>query len=102
MTISVKICGLTDEAAVAAAVDGGADMVGLVFFPASPRHVTPERAGVLTKKIPGGVTKVGLVVDADDDLLAEITQKAGVDMLQLHGAEPPAGCGKSKTASGFR
>jgi len=89
MTISVKICGLSDEASVRAAVEGGADMVGFVFFEASPRHVTPEQAGELTKAVSQGVTRVGLVVDAGDELLAEIAEKAGVDMLQLHGTETP-------------
>jgi len=89
MPVSVKICGLRNEATVAAAVDGGADMVGFVFFPASPRYVSPQRAGELCQKVPDGVTKVGLVVDANDDLLAEIVEKAGADMLQLHGHEIP-------------
>ena len=89
MTIDVKICGLSDEAAVAAAVEGGAAMVGFVFFPRSPRNVTVERAGELTKLVPEGVIAVGLVVDADDSLLSEITEKAGIGMLQLHGSETP-------------
>ena len=89
MTISVKICGLTDAAAVKAAVDGGAAMCGFVFFPASPRNLTPKEAAELTKGVPEGVIRVGLTVDADDALLAEITSVAKVDMLQLHGAETP-------------
>ncbi len=89
MSVSVKICGLSDEAAVAAAVEGGAAMCGFVFFAGSPRYVTPERAGELTRDIPEGVAKVGLVVDADDDALAEIAARAGIGMLQLHGAEAP-------------
>jgi phosphoribosylanthranilate isomerase len=89
MTVSVKICGLSDEAAVEAAVEGGAAMTGFVFFDASPRHVTPERAAELTKLVPGGIVKVGLVVDAPDALLDAITATAGIDMLQLHGTETP-------------
>jgi len=89
MAVAVKICGLSDAVAVAAAVEGGAAMCGFVFFVGSPRAVTPARAGDLTKDIPDGVTKVGLVVDAGDDLLADIAAKAGIDMLQLHGAETP-------------
>ncbi len=93
MTVSVKICGLSDEAAVAAAVEGGvgggAAMCGFVFFEASPRFVTPERAGELIKNIPEGIIKVGLVVDADDEWLAEIVATAGIGMLQLHGRETP-------------
>ena len=89
MPIDVKICGLTDEAAVAAAVEGGARMCGFVFFPASPRYVTPERARELTRAVPEGIISVGLVVDADDDLLAAIAATAGIGMFQLHGNETP-------------
>ncbi len=89
MSVSVKICGLSDEAAVAAAVEGRAAMCGFVFFEASPRYVTPQRAGELTRNIPETIIRVGLVVDADDDTLAEIVATAGIGMLQLHGAETP-------------
>ena len=90
MSIEVKICGLTDTAAVKAAVEGGAAMCGFVFFPASPRNLTPKEAAELTKGVPEGVIRVGLTVDADDALLAEIASVAKVDMVQLHGAETPA------------
>ena len=90
MSIEVKICGLTDAAAVNAVVEGGAAMCGFVFFPASPRNLTPKEAAELTKGVPEGVIRVGLTVDADDALLAEIASVAKVDMVQLHGAETPA------------
>ena len=90
MSIEVKICGLTDAAAVKAAVEGGAAMCGFVFFPTSPRNLTPKEAAELTKGVPEGVIRVGLTVDADDALLAEIASVAKVDMVQLHGAETPA------------
>jgi phosphoribosylanthranilate isomerase len=90
MAIDVKICGLSDEAAVTAAVNGGARFVGFVFFPKSPRYVMPARAGALARNVPKGITRVGLVVDATDDLLADIVKTAGLDMLQLHGVETPA------------
>ena len=90
MSIEVKICGLTDAAAVKAAVEGGAAMCGFVFFPASPRNLTPKEAAELTKGVPERVIRVGLTVDADDALLAEIASVAKVDMVQLHGAETPA------------
>ncbi|NQV83239.1 MAG: phosphoribosylanthranilate isomerase [Rhodospirillales bacterium] len=89
MGVDVKICGLSDEAAVSAAVEGGASMVGFVFFPPSPRFVSVERAAELTKPVPRGIIRVGLVVDADDDWLADITANAGIDLLQLHGNETP-------------
>jgi phosphoribosylanthranilate isomerase len=89
MAIDVKICGLSDQASVASAVDGGAAMVGFVFFSASPRNITPVHAATLTRDVPGGVVRVGLTVDADDALLADIAAHAGLDMLQLHGSETP-------------
>ncbi len=101
MTISVKICGLSDEAAVEAAVEGGAAMTGFVFFDASPRHVTPQRAQELTKQVPNGIVKVGLVVDAPDALLDDITATAGIDMLQLHGTETPERTAEIREKFGF-
>jgi phosphoribosylanthranilate isomerase len=89
MAVGVKICGLSDEAGVSAAVDGGAAMVGFVFFPPSPRSVTVERAAELTKTVPDSIIRVGLVVDADDEWLGEIAADAGIDLLQLHGGETP-------------
>jgi len=89
MTIDVKICGLRDAAAVDAAVQGGAAMTGFVFFGPSPRNVTPETAAALTARVPDGIAKVGLVVDATDAEIEAVTRTAGIDMLQLHGAEAP-------------
>lgn len=90
MSVAVKICGLNDAAAVAAAVEGRADFVGFVFFPASPRYVEPDIAARLGAAVPKSVVKVGLVVDADDATLRGIVAGAKVDMLQLHGLESPA------------
>jgi len=88
MTVTAKICGLSDAAALDAAVDGGASHVGLVFYPKGPRAVTLDQARELAERVPAHVTRVGLVVDADDALLAQVA--AIVDMLQLHGHEDPA------------
>ena len=87
--VQVKICGLKTTNAVDAAVTAGADLVGFVFFKKSPRHVTPAIAGGLAARVPVGVLKVGLTVDATDDELAAITGNGAVDILQLHGAETP-------------
>ncbi len=87
MPIEAKICGLMTPDAVDAAVAGGAAMCGFVFFPPSPRALTPEQARQLTARVPGGVAKVGLSVDADDALLAAMIEVSGVDTLQLHGHE---------------
>jgi phosphoribosylanthranilate isomerase len=68
MPVQVKICGINAPGAMQAAVDGGADFVGLVFYPPSPRAVTPEQAGALADDVPTSVVRVGLFVDATDDL----------------------------------
>ncbi|RAU21627.1 phosphoribosylanthranilate isomerase [Paramagnetospirillum kuznetsovii] len=89
MTVEVKICGITDEDAMDAAIEAEADYVGLVFFPPSPRAVAPERAAELVEFTPGEITKVGLFVDPDDALLEQVLTKVRLDLLQLHGAETP-------------
>jgi len=88
--IRVKICGLTEQRHVEAAVAAGASYIGLVFFPKSPRNVGIERAKALAVEVPPGVAKVALSVDADNDLLDAITSHLPLDMLQLHGHESPA------------
>ncbi len=87
MPVEVKICGLSTPQTVAAATEGGARFVGFVFYPRSPRCVDPERAAELGAEVPVSVTRVGLVVDADDETLDGIVSVARLDMLQLHGME---------------
>ncbi|TAN55280.1 MAG: phosphoribosylanthranilate isomerase, partial [Magnetospirillum sp.] len=89
MAVEVKICGITDEDAMDAAIEAGADYVGLVFYPPSPRAVTPERAAELVEFAPGEVTKVGLFVDPDDATLDRVLTQLRLDLLQLHGHETP-------------
>jgi phosphoribosylanthranilate isomerase len=89
MSTKVKICGLKTEAALEAALDGGADYVGLVFFPASPRHVTPEVAKALADKARGRAGVVSLLVDPDDALIDTVVAAVAPDLLQLHGEETP-------------
>ena len=89
MSLDVKICGLSTEETIEAAVDAGAGLVGFVFYPPSPRAVTPERAASLARRVPHRVAKVGLFVDPDDALLDRILTTAGLDLIQLHGLEPP-------------
>lgn len=89
MSIRVKICGLTEPSAVAAAVAAGAAYLGFVFFPKSPRNLTIAQARALALEVPMGVAKVALVVDADDATIAAILDQVPIDMLQLHGHESP-------------
>lgn len=88
-SVKVKICGLRDPAHVAAAAEAGAAYVGFVFFPKSPRNVLPADARELALDVPPGVAKVALTVNADDAFLDELVSLVPLDMLQLHGAEPP-------------
>ncbi|MHB1059944.1 MAG: phosphoribosylanthranilate isomerase [Rhodanobacter sp.] len=90
MTLRAKICGLSTADAVAAAVAGGAAFVGFVFYPRSPRAVTPAQAAALAPLVPPSVGKVGLFVDDGDARLAEVLATAKLDLLQLHGTETPA------------
>jgi phosphoribosylanthranilate isomerase len=89
MSVEVKICGLKTPAALEAALAGGADYVGLVFFPPSPRNVTPETAAALAAKARGRARIVALTVDPDDALLDAIVAAAAPDLIQLHGDETP-------------
>lgn len=90
MDAIVKICGLRETEHVDAAVDAGAGLTGFVFFPPSPRNITIEEATALTRRVPAGIGKVALTVDADDAFLAAIVAGAGIDTLQLHGSETVA------------
>lgn len=88
--IPVKICGLSTPETLAAAVECGAAFVGFVFYPASPRAVTPERAAQLAAAIlPQGARTVALTVDPTDADLQEIFDTFSPDMIQLHGDEDP-------------
>lgn len=92
MPLFNKICGLTDATAVEAAVKHGADMVGFVFYPPSPRNVSAEQAEALLNEVPSGIDRVGLFVDPETDFLDKILAKARLDLLQLHGDETPERC----------
>lgn len=89
MSVAVKICGLTSEAAVEAAVAGGAAYVGFVFYPPSPRAIGPARAAALGATVPPGVERVGMFVDADDNQIRAILDAVPLDLLQFHGRESP-------------
>lgn len=92
MPLFTKICGLADTAAVEAAVGHGADMVGFVFYPPSPRNLGAEQAETLLHDVPSGIDRVGLFVDPETDFLDQILAKARLDLLQLHGDETPERC----------
>jgi phosphoribosylanthranilate isomerase len=89
MPLLVKICGLKTPDALDAALDAGADMVGFVFFPPSPRNLGVEAARVLGERVDGRARKVALSVDAADAELERVVEALKPDMLQLHGKETP-------------
>lgn len=89
MPIDIKICGLSTPETVAAALDNGASHVGFIFFPKSPRNVTPQQAGQLREAARGRALAVAVTVDADDDTLQAIISAMQPDLLQLHGKETP-------------
>jgi phosphoribosylanthranilate isomerase len=89
MSLIVKICGLSTPEALDVALDAGADMVGFVFFPPSPRHLGFEAAKTLGARVNGRAKKVALSVDAKDADLAAFVDALKPDLLQLHGKETP-------------
>ncbi|MGP0094297.1 MAG: phosphoribosylanthranilate isomerase [Xanthobacteraceae bacterium] len=89
MALTVKICGLKTHEALDVALDAGADLVGFVFFPPSPRNVEPPAARALGRSVAGRAGKVALTVDAEDALFEQIVETLAPDLLQLHGQETP-------------
>jgi phosphoribosylanthranilate isomerase len=89
MTVQAKICGINSEVSMRAAVDGGAAFVGLVFFPPSPRAVSVAQSIALAGLAPPQITKVGLFVEPTDEELEAAVGTGILDMIQLHGMEPP-------------
>ena len=89
MALSIKICGLRTPETLDVALEAGADMVGFVFFPPSPRNIGSELARVLSTQVRGRARKVALTVNANNETLADIIAALKPDMLQLHGTEAP-------------
>jgi len=89
MLTEVKICGLSGEEGVDAALEAGADFVGFMLFPPSPRNVPIERAAALAERARGRAKIVAVTVDPDDQLISAIADRLRPDLLQLHGKETP-------------
>lgn len=87
--ISVKLCGLSRPEDVDGAVSAGARYVGFTFFPKSPRNVEVPQAAALAALVPDGICKVALTVNSSDAALDTLLDSVAIDMLQLHGSEPP-------------
>lgn len=89
MSIKAKICGLTTKEAIDAAIKNGADFIGFVFFPASPRNISAKKAAELSKNLPKNIKTVAVIVDMDDVELEALLKDFKPDYLQLHGHETP-------------
>jgi len=92
MGTRIKICGFTRPDQARRAAEYGADAVGLVFYPPSPRNVSPEQAAAICEVLPPFVTPVGLFVDADPDLVRDVLRQVPLALLQFHGDETPDYC----------
>ncbi len=104
MPVKVKICGVTDPANALAAVEIGADYLGLNFYPGSPRYVSVERAREIAGAVGGRVPLVGVFVNAPAAAIAETVERAGLDLVQLSGDEGPETVGPlaARTIKAFR
>jgi len=85
-----KVCGVVDPEIAAAAVAAGADAIGFVFYPPSPRALTTQRAAEIARTLPRETWRVGVFVDPDRDQLEAAIATVGLDFVQLSGDEPPA------------
>lgn len=92
MLTRVKICGITRKEDALTAIDHGADALGFVFYPPSPRHVEVEQAAEIAACLPPFVTTVALFVNADAETIADVVSRVGIDLLQFHGNECPDYC----------
>jgi phosphoribosylanthranilate isomerase len=100
--VKVKICGVRTREIVDTAVDAGADYVGLVFFPNSPRYIAPDAARPLAETASGRIETVAVLVDPDDALIEDILATVRPGLLQLHGSETPDRVAAVKARSGLR
>jgi phosphoribosylanthranilate isomerase len=92
MSVKVKICGINSPADAVAAAEAGADLIGLVFYEKSPRHVSLPTAAKIARVLPPYVLKVGVFANAPEDLVLRAIEECGLDLLQFHGDEPPEFC----------
>lgn len=89
MALRIKICGITREEDAWAAIDAGADALGFVFVPGTPRFIEPGRAAAITRTLPPFISRVGLFVNADPGFIRATVDEARLDTIQLHGDELP-------------
>jgi phosphoribosylanthranilate isomerase len=92
MSTRVKICGITNLADAQAAIEAGVDALGFVFYEKSPRRMTIPAAAEISKKLPPFILRVGVFVNAPEELITRAIGECGLSLLQFHGDEPPEFC----------
>jgi phosphoribosylanthranilate isomerase len=92
MSVKVKICGITSVADGVAAAEAGADMIGLMFYERSPRHISFPTAAEISRALSPFLVKVGVFVNPDEDIVMRAIGECGVTLLQFHGEEKPEFC----------
>jgi phosphoribosylanthranilate isomerase len=92
MSVIVKICGITNVEDGLATVEAGADALGFIFYEQSPRYVPIEKAATVIRDLPAPIVKVGVFVDAQEDLVYRAIRECGLNLLQFHGGESPEYC----------
>lgn len=92
--VKVKICGITNLEDALAAAEAGADALGFVFYPESPRFIDPGKARSIISELPVFITTVGVFVDEGEEMIRRIIRESGVQVLQFHGAESPVLCSR--------
>jgi phosphoribosylanthranilate isomerase len=92
MSVKVKICGITNAPDALAAVEAGTDALGFMFYEPSPRHVSVQEAAAIVRQLPPFIIKVGVFVDASEDLVLRAIGECGLNTLQFHGHETPEYC----------
>ncbi len=90
--VKVKICGITNLEDAIAAAEAGADALGFVFYPESPRFIDPGNARSIISKLPVFITTVGVILDEGEDMIRRILRESCVQVLQFHGSESPLLC----------
>ena len=96
MLVKIKICGITNIDDAMAAVEFGADAVGFVFFQGSPRYISPDAAAGIIRKLPSFAMTIGVFVDEKPSQIEKTIASTGIDVIQLHGDEPPEMCAFSR------
>jgi phosphoribosylanthranilate isomerase len=94
--VKVKICGITNLKDALASVDSGCDALGFAFFRKSPRYVSPKKVSSIVKRLPPRIIKIGVFVNAKEEVVNRIARMCRLDMLQFHGTETPEYCKKFK------